>query len=140
MIRTSRDGLDLLILRQGKSDSFSRPAQVGCPEIRQSSLSPNGEHVYALDQFHAAGAVILAIRKAKIRFADHAHRIRPDHKLISSRRAARTPEHLSHVKVMIILDACDSACDQGCDQLRPGGWPVPMRVVSGGSYRPQLTS
>jgi hypothetical protein len=24
--------------------------------------------------------------------------------LISSRRAARTPEHLSHVKVMIILD------------------------------------
>jgi len=29
--------------------------------------------------------------------------------------------------------ACDSACDQGCDQLRHGGWPVPMWVVSGGS-------
>jgi hypothetical protein len=32
---------------------------------------------------------------------------------ISSRRAARTPEHRSNVKVMIILGACYSACDQG---------------------------
>jgi hypothetical protein len=63
---------------------------------------PNCEHIYALDQFRAAAQHSLRSRKSKIDCTDHAHRIRTE-KAISSRRAARMPEHISHVKVMIIL-------------------------------------
>jgi hypothetical protein len=102
MIRTSRDGLELLILRLARSSSPRSSAQVGCCGIRQSRLSANCEHVYALDQFHAAAQQPLRSRKPKICSTDHAHRIRTA-KANNSRRAARTPEHISHLKVMIIL-------------------------------------
>ena len=139
MIRTSHHGSDLLILRQAKLSSPSSSAKAGCRGIRQSGHAELRTRLPPSINSMPRRSNPLRSRKLKICSTDHAHRIRTA-KANSSRRAARTPEHLSHVKVMIILDACDSACDQGCDQLRPGGWPVPMRVVSGGSYRPQLTS
>jgi hypothetical protein len=102
MIRTSHHGSDLLILRQAKLSSPSSSAKAGCRGIRQSGHAELRTRLPPSINSMPRRSNPLRSRKLKICSTDHAHRIRTA-KANSSRRAARTPEHRSHVKVMIIL-------------------------------------